>query len=78
MPTDSPAGATAPHVLEQAARPAAAKLYLNWQPSTARETSDGWSVRTDIAPPTGLKPIWDYPNAHVDGFPRYMENRARI
>jgi ABC-type Fe3+ transport system substrate-binding protein len=65
-------------ILRQAANPTAAKLYLNWQLSTERQTSNSWSVRTDIAPPTGLKPIWDYPNANVDGFPRFMEDRAKV
>ncbi|KFF98328.1 hypothetical protein IQ62_25255 [Streptomyces scabiei] len=65
-------------ILKQAARPTAAKLYLNWQLSTERQTANGWSVRTDIAPPAGLKPIWEYPDAHVDGFPRFMEDRARV
>ncbi|GAB3008974.1 extracellular solute-binding protein [Streptomyces pseudoechinosporeus] len=65
-------------IFKQAAHPTAAKLYLNWQLSTERQTSSGWSVRTDIASPTGLKPIWEYPNANVDGFPRFMEDRARV
>jgi ABC-type Fe3+ transport system substrate-binding protein len=65
-------------ILKQAANPTAAKLYLNWQISTERQTSSSWSVRTDIAAPTGLKPIWEYPNANVDGFPRFMEDRAKV
>src|SRR4051812_8402068 len=65
-------------ILRQAANPTAAKLYLNWQLSTERQTSNSWSVRTDIAPPAGLKPIWEYPNANVDGFPRFMEDRAKV
>jgi ABC-type Fe3+ transport system substrate-binding protein len=65
-------------ILRQAANPTAAKLYLNWQLSTERQTPNSWSVRTDIAPPAGLKPIWEYPNAHVDGFPGFMEDRARV
>jgi hypothetical protein len=39
---------------------------------------NGWSVRTDVTPPAGLKPIWEYPNAHVDGFPRFMADRAAV
>ena len=38
----------------------------------------GWSVRTDITPAGGLKPIWEYPNAHLDGFPRFMADRAEV
>jgi len=59
---------------------AAAKLYLNWQISTAvQQTSfSGWSVRTDVTPAGGLKPIWQYENANLDGFPRFMADRAEI
>jgi len=59
---------------------AAAKLYLNWQISTAvQQTSyNGWSVRTDVTPAGGLKPVWQYENANVDGFPRFMADRAEI
>ena len=65
-------------IFKDAAHPAAAKLYLNWQLSAASQQAafNGWSVRTDIAPAGGLKPIWTYPNAHVDGFPRFMADRA--
>jgi ABC-type Fe3+ transport system substrate-binding protein len=67
-------------ILKQAANPTAAKLYLNWQLSLATQQSsfNGWSVRTDVTPPTGLKPVWEYPNAHLDGFPRFMADRAAI
>ncbi|MFF4276613.1 ABC transporter substrate-binding protein [Streptomyces sp. NPDC001536] len=67
-------------ILKQAANPTAAKLYLNWQLSlpTQQGSFNGWSVRTDVTPPTGLKPVWEYPNAHVDGFPRFMADRAAI
>jgi len=59
---------------------AAAKLYLNWQISTAvQQTSyNGWSVRTDVTPAGGLKPVWQYENANLDGFPRFMADRAEI
>lgn len=39
---------------------------------------NGWSVRTDVTPPAGLKRIREYPNAHVDGFPRFMFDRAAV
>ncbi|MER7927172.1 MULTISPECIES: extracellular solute-binding protein [unclassified Streptomyces] len=67
-------------VLKQAKNPTAAKLYLNWQLSTEVQTKsfNGWSVRTDIAPPAGLKRLWEYPNAHVDGFPKFMADRAAV
>ena len=67
-------------ILKRAARPAAAKLYLNWLLSTEvqRQSFNGWSVRTDVTPTGGPKPIWQYPNAHLDGFPKFMEDRAQV
>lgn len=67
-------------ILKKAANPTAAKLYLNWSLSAERQQGafNGWSVRTDVTPAGGLKPIWEYDNAHLDGFPRFMEDRARI
>ncbi|WP_326733273.1 hypothetical protein [Streptomyces phaeochromogenes] len=57
-------------IVKGAKHPAAAKLFLNWQLSKEQQTSDSWSVRTDVAPPAGLKKVWEYKNANVDGFPR--------
>ncbi|MGW0706254.1 ABC transporter substrate-binding protein [Streptomyces sp. NPDC002643] len=67
-------------ILKQAANPTAAKLYLNWQLSEERQNAsfNGWSVRTDVVPNASLKPVWENPDAHVDGFPRFMEDRAGI
>ncbi|WP_406154662.1 extracellular solute-binding protein [Streptomyces sp. NBC_00882] len=67
-------------ILKQAKNSTAAKLFVNWQLSKEMQNGsfNGWSVRTDITPPAGLKPMWEYPNAHVDGFPRFMEDRAAI
>lgn len=46
-------------IFKQAARPAAAKLYLNWLLSTEvqQRSFNGWSVRTDVTPEGGPKPI---------------------
>lgn len=67
-------------ILAAAAHPAAAKLYLNWQISTEvqQASSNGWSVRTDVPPAGGLRPIWEYPNAHVDEFAQFMSDRAEV
>jgi ABC-type Fe3+ transport system substrate-binding protein len=67
-------------IFAKAANPTAAKLYLNWRLSPERQqtTANGWSVRTDVTMPGGLAPIWEYDNAHVDGFPRFMADRARV
>ena len=65
-------------ILARARNRTAAQLYLNWSLSVARQQAafNGWSVRRDVAPAAGLKPIWEYPNAHVDDFPRFMADRA--
>ncbi|WP_329267750.1 ABC transporter substrate-binding protein [Streptomyces sp. NBC_01451] len=67
-------------ILKQGRNTTAAKLYLNWQLSTAQQQSvtNGWSIRTDITPAGGLKPVWEYPNANLDGFPRFMADRAQV
>ena len=67
-------------ILKDARHPAAAKLYMNWQLSPERQQAafNGWSVRTDINPPGGLKPIWAYPNAHVADFAAFMADRAEV
>ncbi|TDC73236.1 ABC transporter substrate-binding protein [Micromonospora sp. KC606] len=67
-------------ILKQAKSPTAAKLYINWVLSAERQQRafNGWSVRTDVTPAGGLKPIWEYPNAHLDGFPRFMADRAEV
>jgi ABC-type Fe3+ transport system substrate-binding protein len=65
-------------ILAGARHPAAARLYLNWavSPGVQQGAFNGWSVRTDVTPPAGLRPIWEYPNAHLDGFARFMADRA--
>jgi ABC-type Fe3+ transport system substrate-binding protein len=64
-------------VFKQAKNPTAGKLYLNWQLSR-QATVNGWSVRTDATPPAGLKPLWEYPNANIDGFRQFMSDRAEV
>ncbi|MEU5195160.1 hypothetical protein AB0G86_14055 [Streptomyces scabiei] len=63
-------------IMRDARHPAADRLFLDWQLSKERQTSDGWSVRTDVAPPAGLKRGRQYRNADIDGFPAFMRNRA--
>jgi ABC-type Fe3+ transport system substrate-binding protein len=56
----------------------AAKLFMAWQISRARQVTsyNGWSVRTDVQPAGGLKPVWTDANAHVEAFPAFMADRA--
>ncbi|MFF5985167.1 ABC transporter substrate-binding protein [Streptomyces olindensis] len=66
-------------VFRRAKHPAAAKLYLNWWLSKQTQSDFYmWSVRTDVAPRPGYRPIWDYQNAHVDGFARFMDDRSLV
>lgn len=64
-------------ILRGAARPAAARLYLNWALSLpVQQNSFQWSVRTDVAAPAGLRKVWEYPNANLAGFEGFMADRA--
>ncbi|MEU5153118.1 extracellular solute-binding protein [Glycomyces sp. NPDC021274] len=66
-------------IFADAPHPAAAKLYLNWW--LAKQTQADfymWSVRTDVAPHEGYRPIWEYPNANLDGFAEFMDDRAAV
>ncbi|SPF07201.1 ABC transporter substrate-binding protein [Streptomyces sp. MA5143a] len=66
-------------IFKDAKHPATAKLYLNWWLSKQTQSDFYmWSVRTDVAPHTGYRPIWDYPNAHLDGFEHFMADRALV
>ncbi|THU04635.1 ABC transporter substrate-binding protein [Lampropedia puyangensis] len=67
-------------ILKQAKHANAAKLYMAWQVSRQRQVTyyNGWSVRTDVQPAGGLKPIWEYANAHVTAFPEFMQDRALV
>lgn len=58
----------------------AAKLYLAWQVSAERQKAsyNGWSLRDDVLPAGGLRPIWEYPNANLKGFPEFMDDRALV
>ncbi|MFI5619750.1 ABC transporter substrate-binding protein [Streptomyces sp. NPDC051567] len=67
-------------ILKQGAHPAAAKLYLNWMlsPELQQASYSGWSVRRDVRLKGGLRPIWEYEDANLDGFPAFMEDRAKV
>ncbi|SJL15478.1 uncharacterized protein ARMOST_18976 [Armillaria ostoyae] len=50
-------------IFNTAEHPAAAKLYMNWLLSVDYQTvlaSGGWSVRNDVPPKEGLKPLAEY------------------
>ncbi|GAQ64210.1 ABC transporter substrate-binding protein [Streptomyces scabiei] len=66
-------------IFRHAKRPAAAKLYLNWWLSKKTQSDFYmWSVRTDVQPHAGYHPIWEYRNAHLDGFEDFMADRSLV
>ena len=66
-------------ILAGAKHPAAAELYLNWWVSQQTQADFYmWSVRTDVAPPKGFRPIWEYRNANFAGFERFMGDRRLV
>jgi ABC-type Fe3+ transport system substrate-binding protein len=57
MPTWGQRGA----IFKDAPHPNAAKLYLTWFMQKEQQSRTGtWSARKDLAPPFGLKPIFEY------------------
>lgn len=67
-------------ILKGARHTAAAKLYLSWLVSHQMQENsfNGWSVRTDVQPAGGLRPIWEYDNSYWWHFPAFMRNRAEV
>ncbi len=58
---------------------AAARLFLAYLTSYEYQSSRGaWSVREDVAPPAGLKPLKDYANTDPLGFIEWMRDREHI
>jgi hypothetical protein len=55
---------------------------MSWLTSNAAQTnvisSWAWSVRRDVAPPPGLKPLPTYENTNPDAFARFMSDRAAV
>ncbi len=67
-------------IFKDAQHPAAAKLYLNWLLSKPFQQYGvpQWSVRKDVPPPAGYKPLLDYPNSSPVGFHAFMRDRAGV
>ena len=62
----------------------AAKLYISWFLDKEQQSRTGtWSPRTDVPPPSGLKPLFDYNLANdfrsfIADEPRVVELRKRF
>lgn len=66
-------------ILAAAPHPAAAKLYISWLLSTpAQSSGQTWSPRSDIPPPPGYKPIFDYRNTDPTGLERFLSDPGAV
>jgi len=69
-------------ILTRAKHKATAKLFVSWLTSAAAQASViaswTWSVRSDITPPNGLKPLADYATTDPAAFPKFMSDRAAV
>ena len=62
-------------IFKDAPHPNAAKLYITWFLAKEQQSRIGtWSTRMDVAPPEGLKPIFDY--ALANDFRSFITNDA--
>ena len=71
-------------IFKDAPHPNAAKLYLSWFLDKEQQSRTGtWSPRTDVPPPPGLKPLFEYKlandfRAFMTDEPRVVELRKRF
>jgi ABC-type Fe3+ transport system substrate-binding protein len=69
-------------IFKKAPHKAGAKLFLSWLDSQAVQKNAiatwTWSVRKDVAPPAGLKPLASYKNTDPDAFATFMGNRGAV
>ena len=64
-------------IFKDAPHPNAAKLYITWFLAKEQQSRTGtWSVRMDVPPPDGLKPIFDYRLAN--GFRAFVTNASLV
>lgn len=65
-------------IFRKARHPEAAKLYMSWLLSEETQgTKRQWSVRHDMPPPDGLKPIVEY-NTYPLHLREYLRDRSRL
>ena len=84
LPSRDPFNSWAQHgaIFSNAKHKAGAKLFTSWLNSKATQESViaswTWSVRDDVAPPTGLKPLSSYKTTDPLAFPAFMRDRAAV
>ncbi|MFE4670340.1 ABC transporter substrate-binding protein [Streptomyces sp. NPDC056716] len=65
-------------IFRKARNPAAAKLYLAWQLTAARQSTGlQWPTRRDVTPAGGWNPINQY-NSRLNGFREFVRDRAAV
>jgi ABC-type Fe3+ transport system substrate-binding protein len=69
-------------IFKQAPHKDGAKLFMSWLNSESTQknaiTTWTWSVRKDVAPPTGLEPLASYKNTDPKAFAKFMSNRGAV
>lgn len=69
-------------IFKEAPHKAGAKLFMSWLNSESTQKNAiatwTWSVRKDVAPPAGLKPLASYKNTDPDAFAKFMANRGAV
>jgi len=84
LPSRDPFNSWAQHgaIFSNAKHKAGAKLFTSWLNSRATQESViaswTWSVRGDVAPPTGLEPLSSYKTTDPLAFPAFMRDRAAV
>jgi ABC-type Fe3+ transport system substrate-binding protein len=64
-------------IMRDAPHPNAAKLYVNWTMSREQQIgSRNWSARSDVPPPTGMKPLSGYTLA--SGYREFLVNTKLV
>jgi ABC-type Fe3+ transport system substrate-binding protein len=69
-------------IFKQAPHKDGAKLFMSWLNSESTQKNAiatwTWSVRKDVAPPTGLEPLASYKNTDPKAFAKFMSNRGAV
>ena len=67
-------------IIKGTRHPESARLYLSWllDKDTQKNVWYMWSVRNDVPPPDGYRPIWEYSSANLSNFERFMADRDAV
>ncbi|EDU48153.1 AfuA ABC-type Fe3+ transport system periplasmic component [Pyrenophora tritici-repentis] len=65
-------------ILKKAPHPEGAKLLHSFMLSDEYQSDAKWSVRQDVAPPTGAHKILEQPGTDAQAFTKWMSDRGRV